>query len=75
MCSCPRCGNGSATASVTEKYDWTVDFSGVPFGTSNSKVISGGRKFLCDTCGENVSALIRKNTDKILKIGGSHESL
>lgn len=56
--SCPYCGCDSASTVVTEKYDLTVDFNGVPYWTSDNKVVSGGKRFLCDNCGKDVSKFI-----------------
>lgn len=62
---CPFCGGCSATASVTERYDLTVDFTGDPYGTSGNKVVAGGKRFICDYCGKDVSKFIP--TPEILK--------
>lgn len=58
--SCPHCGCDSATTVITERYGLTVDFNGVPYGTSSNKVVSGGKRFLCDNCGKDVSKFITK---------------
>lgn len=55
---CPYCGGTSATTSITERYDLSVDFTGSPYGQSNNKIVSGGKRFICDTCGRDVSKLI-----------------
>jgi len=55
---CPYCGGISATAPITERYDLLVDFTGSPYGQSNNKIVSGGKRFICDTCGRDVSKFI-----------------
>lgn len=62
---CPYCGCGSASTVITERYAMTIAFNGVPYGTSDNKVVSGGKRFLCDTCGKDVSKFIA--TPEILK--------
>lgn len=62
---CPHCGGHSASTVITERYSLTVDFSGVPYGQSDNKVISGGKRYICDSCGKDVSKLIP--TPEIMK--------
>lgn len=55
---CPHCGSNSATTYVTERYAKSVDFNGLAYGMSENKIISGGKRFLCDGCNRDVSKLI-----------------
>lgn len=64
---CPFCGGKSASVSVTERYDLTVDFTGLPYGASGNKVVAGGKRFTCDYCGKDVSKFIP--TPEVLKNG------
>lgn len=55
---CPHCGGSSASTVITERYTLTVDFTGLPYGQADNKVVSGGKRFLCDNCGKDVSKFI-----------------
>lgn len=55
---CPYCGGCSASTSITERYDLVVDFTGSPYGQSNNKIVSGGKRYICDSCGRDVSKFI-----------------
>lgn len=55
---CPHCGGLSASTVITERYTLSVDFSGLPYGQSDNKVMSGGKRYLCDSCGKDVSKFI-----------------
>ncbi|QPI14736.1 hypothetical protein GECvBMG_gp192 [Salmonella phage GEC_vB_MG] len=48
----------SASTVITERYTLSVDFSGLPYGQSDNKVMSGGKRYLCDSCGKDVSKFI-----------------
>lgn len=56
--TCPHCGGGSASTVITERYTLSVDFTGLPYGQSDNKVVSGGKRLVCDSCGKDVSKLI-----------------
>ena len=53
--TCPHCGGCSDSTVITERYSLSVDFTGSPYGQSNNKIVSGGKRFICDTCGKDVS--------------------
>lgn len=56
--TCPHCGGYSASTVITERYTLYVDFTGMPYNQSDNKVISGGKRYVCDSCGKDVSKLI-----------------
>lgn len=58
--TCPHCGGCSASTVVTERYSLAVDFTGLPYGQADNKIVSGGKRFICDTCGKDVSKFIPK---------------
>ncbi len=58
--TCPHCGGYSASTVITERYILTVDFTGLPYGQADNKIVSGGKRFICDTCGKDVSKFIPK---------------
>jgi hypothetical protein len=41
--TCPHCGGGSASTVITERYTLSVDFTGLPYGQSDNKIVSGGK--------------------------------
>ncbi|QQV91942.1 hypothetical protein vBKpMFBKp34_034 [Klebsiella phage vB_KpM_FBKp34] len=55
---CPYCGGISAHTVITERYSLIVDFTGLPYSQADNKIVSGGKRFICDTCGRDVSKLI-----------------
>lgn len=55
---CPYCGGISAHTIITERYSLIVDFTGLPYGQADNKIVSGGKRFICDTCGRDVSKFI-----------------
>lgn len=53
--TCPHCGGCSASTVITERYRLCVDFTGLPYGQADNKIVSGGKRFICDSCGKDVS--------------------
>lgn len=58
MRCCPYCGGISAHTVITERYSLIVDFTGSPYSQADNEIVSGGKRFICDTCGRNVSKFI-----------------
>ena len=52
---CPYCGGESAHTVITERYTLVLDFNGSPYGQADNEIVSGGKRFICDSCGKNVS--------------------
>lgn len=48
---CPHCGGSSASTVITERYTLTVDFTGLPYGQADNKVVSGGKDSCATTAG------------------------
>lgn len=57
---CPYCGGESAHTVIIERYTLVVDFNGSPYGQADNEIVSGGRRFICDACGKNVSKFMPK---------------